>query len=185
MQFSSNKNVKFTNWEGLWIWNRFEFSKPCSQSIQLLFNCFQTFPQFKITFFWLEICERLGNCRLCFLNNKIRTNLNTNAWTTIERNSSMEFFLLILVNLSSISLSRQIPSFPCQLNLVSLQKVLSWNTAIWLDHLLATLPGKPKKSVTGQTQQAGIHKIGGLGCCDWSKCLKCRITVKSDFLYTG
>ena len=130
VQFSSNKNVNITNREGLWIWNRFEFSKPCSQSIQLPFNCFQTFPQFKITFFWLEICERLGNCRLCFLNNKIRTNLNANAWTTNERNSSMEFFLLILVNSSSISLSRQLPYFPCQLNLVSLQKVLSWNTAI-------------------------------------------------------
>ena len=51
---------------------------PNTISIQL-FNSFQTFPQLKIIFFWLEISECLGNCRLCFLSNEIRTNVNANS----------------------------------------------------------------------------------------------------------
>ena len=55
----------------------FENLVPNTTSIQL-FNCFQTFPQLKFIFFWLEICEQLGNCRINFLSNEIRTNVNAN-----------------------------------------------------------------------------------------------------------
>ena len=64
---------------------------PNTTSFQL-FNYVHTFPQLKNIFLWLEI-ERLGNSRLCFLSNEIRSNVNANYWIKNERNSSEELFL--------------------------------------------------------------------------------------------
>ena len=64
---------------------------PNTTSFQL-FNYVHTYPQLKNIFLWLEI-ERLGNCRLCFLNNELRSNVNTNSWIKNERNSSEGLFL--------------------------------------------------------------------------------------------
>ena len=106
---------------------------PNTTSFQL-FNSIQTFPQLKIIFFWLEICQaveicqRLGNCRLCFLSNEIRTNVNANSWITYEQNSSMELFLSILVSSPSISLSRHVSSIPCQLKPCFSSKSAIWET---------------------------------------------------------
>ena len=124
----------------------FENHVPNTTSIQL-FNCFQTFPQLKIIFFRLEISERLGNCKLCFLSNEIRANVNANSWIGNERNSSVEFFLLILVSSSSISLWRHISSISCQLKPFFTSKSYLENTTFWLDHPLATLPRKPEQAL--------------------------------------
>ena len=117
---------------------------------QLLFNysLFSNFPTIKNHFLlvgWLEISERLGNCRLCFLGNEIWTNVNASSWITYEQNSSMELFLSILVSSPSISLLRHISSIPCQL-----KPCLLGNTAFWLDHPLATLQGKPEQAFRGK-----------------------------------
>ena len=114
---------------------------PNTTSFQL-FNSIQTFPQLKIIFFWLEICQaveicqRLGNCRLCFLSNEIRTNVNANSWIKNERHSSMKFFLLILVRSPSILLSRHISSIPHQL-----KPCFSTESVIWkIRHSDWTIP---------------------------------------------
>ena len=128
----------------------FENLVPNTTSFQL-FNSFQTFPQLKIIFYWLEICQRLGNCRLCFLSNEIRTNVTANSWITYEQNSSMELFLLILVSSPSISLLRHISSIPCQLKPCFPSKSVIWEiTAFWLDHPLATPSGKPEQAFRGK-----------------------------------
>ena len=84
---------------------------PKTTSIQL-FHYFQTFPQLKIIFFWLEICERPDNCRVRILINVIKTNVNANSWIKNERKSSKKIFLLILISLSLISPLRHISSIP-------------------------------------------------------------------------
>ena len=118
--------------------------------IQLFSSNFFTIKNY---FFWLEISEWLGNCRLGFLSNEIRTNVNANSWIKNERNWCMEFFLLILVSSSSISLSRHISSIPYQL-----KPCFPSSSAIWKirhsdwhsDHPLATLPGKPEQALRGK-----------------------------------
>ena len=113
----------------------FENLVPNTTSFQL-FHSFQTFPQLKIIFYWLEICQRLGNCRLCFLSNEIMTNVTANSWITYEQNSSMELFLLILVSSPSISLLRHISSIPCQL-----KPCFPSNSAYWeIRHSDRTIP---------------------------------------------
>ena len=86
------------------------------------FHSFQTFRQLKIIILSLEICEQLGNCRICFLSNEIWSNVNANSWTKNERKSSKELFLLILVSLCLVSLLRRISSTRCYLKLCFLTK---------------------------------------------------------------
>ena len=120
--------------------NRFEFYKSCSQhnffSITQLFSNFPTIKNRFLLDGWLEISERLGNCRLCFLGNEIRTNVNASSWITYEQNSPMELFLLILISSPSISLLRHISSIPCQL-----KPCFPSNSAYWeIRHSDRTIP---------------------------------------------
>ena len=116
--------------------------------IQLL-----NFSTIKNFFFRLEISERLGNCRLCFLSNEIRANVNANSWIWNERNSSMEFFLWILVSSFSISLWGHISSISCQLKLCFPSKSYLENTTFWLNHPSATLPRKPEQALQGKLRR--------------------------------
>ena len=62
------------------------------------------------------------------------------------------------------------------------KKKKSGKYGILIGPSLSNAFGKTRTSVAGQTQQAGLHLISGLRCCDWSECLKCRIILKSGFL---
>ena len=110
---------------------------PNTTSFQL-FNYVHTFPQLKNIFLWLEI-ERLGNSRLCFLSNEIRSNVNANSWIKNERNSSEELFLWFWL----AYLSRQIWRIPYNFNLIFFHGVLSGKYS----NLTGTSLGNPPRRI--------------------------------------
>ena len=94
MQFPSDKNMNFTNrGRKLNIFDKITKNHVPKTTLIQPFHSFQTFSQLKIIILSLEIREQLGNCRICFLSNKIRSNVNANFWIKNEGSSSKELFL--------------------------------------------------------------------------------------------